>query len=66
MAAAAEQLQIEVDRCREAIALANCEVRKLELLRDQDHRAWVLRQAKADQLLLDERAARRVAPVVKP
>ncbi len=66
LSAAAEQLQAEVDRCREAVQLANSELRKLELLRDRDHRAWALRQAKADQLLLDERAARSVAQLVKP
>lgn len=65
LAAVAAELQTEVDRCRDALQQATQEVRKLELLRDQDHRAWTLRQAKAEQLQLDERAARAVAAFVK-
>lgn len=65
LAAAADALQAEVDGCREALQQADQEVRKLELLRDQDHRAWTLRQAKAEQMLLDERAARALSAFVK-
>jgi len=66
LAAVAEPLQAEVDRCRETLQQANSEVRKLELLRERDHRIWSLDQAKAEQQLLDERAARAVAWLVKP
>jgi len=65
LAAVAEAVQGDVDRCREALQRAEQEVRKLEILRDQDHRAWTLRQAKAEQLLLDERAARAISAFVK-
>lgn len=66
LAAVAEPLQAEVDRCRETLQQANSEVRKLELLREQDHRAWSLGLAKTEQRLLDERATRAVAALVKP
>ncbi len=66
LATLAKPLQAEVERCRGALQQANQEVRKLELLREQEHRVWTLRQAKAEQQRLDEQAARAAFPLVKP
>ncbi|HBJ37234.1 MAG TPA: flagellar export protein FliJ [Planctomycetaceae bacterium] len=56
--AAEAQIEIEIERRRAAVQLAETEVRRLELLKEKDKIALYARQLKIEQVTMDEIAAR--------
>jgi flagellar export protein FliJ len=60
--AAEHQIEAEIDRRRAVLRIADTELRRLEMLQEKDQRAWAAGQAKAEQAMLDEIAARRTLP----
>lgn len=59
--AAEKQIEAEIDRRRITLRIADTELRRLEMLKEKDQLAWTARQAKAEQSMLDEIAARRAS-----
>lgn len=57
--AAEAQIETEIERRRAAVQLAETEVRRLELLKEKDQITLHALQLKAEQVTMDEIAARR-------
>lgn len=53
------QIEAEIQRRQDAVRAAEIEVRRLEMLQQRDRDAWLAKDAKQQQAMMDELAARR-------